>query len=505
MWWLLPLGALIGALGYEARIHLWLPALAHARRLRGDEQAVDALFRQIVEAPSLVRGGAKPGALFQLAWRALERGEPKEAEELCRRALALQQTPGFQSLVRQRLADALDALGRDAEALAEREAAARALEHAPDSSGVRLARARELARAGRAEEACEQYQAALDRLPAWNGPRRAQMLVWLALAEYQAGRPEETACHAEEAIALKPGPFVLMTAHSVAGIGYSTQRLLDRAEEHRELAFRLATEAGSEDRAGNYLASLAATQKARGHLVEAMQAAEKAAYMSFKSRRHARLVEADCLWSMGRFDAALTCIEQAQKAKPHPQVSEERRSQATLALARGLIEADAGRPEAALRSLQEAAPGLRDSPKLCLWHDAAMVVVLAMLDRDEEARALIAGIQARSEPFERDVATQERCAAGVGRALLLLGKPEAARPYWLRVLAGPPDPVDRPAGYYYLGECELQMGNEDAAYHAYRSAANLGIETRHARLARTRLKELEAPQQAAPAAAERGN
>lgn len=500
VWWLIP-AALLAWAAYEVWVHIWLPSMAQVYSARGERDKVRETLEEIVRAPSLIRGGGKPGALFQLAWFAIEAGEPEEAARLCGRVLELPIRPGFASLVRQRLADTLETLGRPAEAEEQRSLASRELSGSRPDSDVRIARARDLAQAGKPVEAMEQYRAALQLIPEWNHRHRAEVLVWLALACYQAGIPEQTVEHAEEAISLNPGPELQMTAHSVAAIGCASLRRLDAAEEHRQKAYDLAVQAGSEDRAGNYLASLAASQKARGHLVEAMQTADRAATMSFKSRRQARLVEADCLWAMGRFDAARTCLEQARKAKPHPQAGEERRSQATLALAQGMVEAEAGEAGAALRWLQEAAPGLRGSPRLCLWHDAAMVHVLALLGREVEARALIAGIEARTSAFSRDPATLERCSFGIGRALLVLGDPAGARTHWLRYLAGPPDPVDRPTGYYFLAECEVALENPEAAYHAYRSGGSLGIETRYARLARQRLKELEADW---PGAADRG-
>lgn len=495
LWWLIPSVLAAWAL-LEARTHVWLPAQAQVYSGRGEREKVRETLEEIVRTPSLIRGGAKPGALFQLAWLAIEEGRLEEAAQRCERALELPARPGFRALVRQRLADTLETLGRTEQAEEQRRLAAREAAEAPPDAATHLARGRELAQSEKAPEAIAEYEAALGLIPDWNQQHRAEVLVWLALACYQAGRPEQTVERAEQAIALNPGVEVLMTAHSVAGVGCSTLRRLDAAEEHRQKAYDLAVETGNEDRAGNYLASLAAIQRARGLLVEAMQTADRAATTSFKARRQARLVEADCLWAMGRFDAARTCLEQARKAKPHPQVKEERRSQATLALAQGLMEADAGNAEAALRWLQEGAEALRSSPMLCLWHDAGMVHVLALLGREVEARALIAGLEARTASFASDPATLERCWAGMGRALLVLGDAAAARTQWLRVLATPPDPVDRPMGYYFLGESELALGNPAAAYHAYRSAASLGIETRYARLARQRLKELEA---AAPA------
>ncbi len=154
-----------------------------------------------------------------------------------------------------------------------------------------------------------------------------------------------------------------------------------------------------------------------------------------------------------------------------------------------MLEADAGNPELGLKLLQEAAPELRRDPRLTLWHDAAMAPVLASLGREEETRALIASIEEHAGAYEADVATQERCWAGIGRALLTLNDPAGARSAWLRFLAGPPEPVDRPEGYYQMGECERLLANTEAAWQAYRSAGSLGIETRYARRARQRMKD----------------
>lgn len=485
-WWLL--GAVLAAvLLLELRTHLWLPALAQVLRARGERERARALLEEVVRAPSFFRVGSKPDARFQLAWLEMEQGQFSEAVEQCRAILDLPVRAGFAALVRYRLADCLEALGRAEEAARERTEAASNLKHAPADAGVHLARAREWVRKGRPAEACREYEAALARLPRWNTQGRAEVLVWLALAHQQAGEPEAASRRAEEAVALKPGTELLMTAHSVAGIGYSTHGRLDEAEGHRQLAFDLAVESGNEDRAATYLASLAGTQRSRGKLVEAMQSADRAASMSLKARRHARLVEAECLLSMGRLDPARTCLEQARAARPHAQPQEERRSQATLALAQAALELEAGDPEQALARLREAAE-IRDDPRLALWHDCVTAPVLASLGRAEEARALIAGIEARAAQYGSDPTTQERCWAGIGRARLLLDDPAGSRSVWLRYLATPPPPVDRPTGYYYMGECERLLGNEEAAHQAYRSGGNLGIETHYARRCRARLE-----------------
>src|SRR5205085_358990 len=81
-------------------------------------------------------------------------------------------------------------------------------------------------------EACAAYEEALRLLPTspGEGVSRGELLVRLALSSFHAARPGDAARYAEEAIAAGVTGVHLETAHSMAGVGYSTLGELEKAE-----------------------------------------------------------------------------------------------------------------------------------------------------------------------------------------------------------------------------------------------------------------------------------
>ncbi|MCS6862770.1 MAG: tetratricopeptide repeat protein [Abditibacteriales bacterium] len=474
----------------ELWLLLLLPVAARVAMLGGDRARARRILERVVAAPSLWGERGKLEVRFRLAWLYLEEKRFADAIEQCRAILQRRLKPAVEANVRRRLADCLEAAGKVEEAHAERRQAAGLVAAAPDDAEKFLSQAQMLEEQGQHAAACEAYERGLALIPRWNDAARKTMMVKLALCAYHAGRPDAALRWAEEAIALKPDPMMLMLAHSAAGLAYSTQGNLEAAENHRQQAFQLATALGNQDQAAHFLVQLADVQMKRGKLVQAVQACEQAAGLSLKVRRQARMLQAECLRLWGRLAEARETLEQASRAPGLPVPSAERRAQAVIALQLALIAAEENQPQTAFGYLKQATAELQKDEKLSLVHEATAAWILALLNRREEVEQKIAHIEARLPQFVHDRVTQGLCYGLLGQATFDLQDFERSQGYWERYLALQPDPVVEPIGWYHLGECRRHVGDRETAKAKFQQAVNLGIDTHHTRLAQQRLEEL---------------
>jgi len=490
MWlWLLGF-ALLFILLRELWLSLLLPVAAQLAMMRGDRERARRILERAVAAPSLGGERGKVDTRFRLAWIYLEEKRFDDAVAQCRTLLKRRLKPAVEANVRRRLAHCLEAAGKLDEAHAERQRAAERVVAAPDDAEKFLSQAQMFEEQGRHAEACEAYERGLALIPRWNDVARKNTMVKLALSSYNAGRPDRALQLAEEAIALKPEPMLLMLAHNVAGLAYSTQGNLEAAENHRQQAFLLAAASGNQDNAARFLVQLAEVQMKRGKFVQAAEASEQAAGMSFNARRHARLVQAECLRLWGRLEEARETLEQASRAPGLPVPSAERRAQAVLSLGLAWIAAEENQPQTALNHLHQAAAELQQDEKLSLHYEATAAWVLALLNRREEGEQKIAQVEARLPQFVHDRATQGLCGGMLARAIFELKDFERSKSYWERYLSLKPDPAFEPIGLYYLGECHRHLGDVETAKAKFQQAVNTGLDTHHTRLARSRVEEI---------------
>ncbi len=483
------------ALAFVLLRELWfsflLPVAAQLAMRRGDRERARRILERVIAAPSLWGERGKVEARFRLSWIYLEAKRCEDAVEQCRAILRHRLKPAIEANVRRRLADCLEAAGKLDEANAERQRAAERVAEAPDDAEKFLSQAQMLEDQGRHAEACEAFERGLALIPRWNDVARKTTMVKLALSAYNAGRPDAAIRWTEAAIALKPEPMLLMLAHSTAGLAYSTQGNLEAAEKHRQQAFLLATAAGNQDSAARFLVQLADVQMKRGKLVQAAEASEQAAGMSFKARRHARMVQAECLRLWGRLDEARETLEQASRAPGLPVPSAERHAQAVISLGLAWVTAEENQPETALNHLQQAAAELQQDEKLSLSCEATAAWVFALLNRPAEMEQKIQVVEARLPQFVHDRATQGLCYGMLARAIFELNDFERSKSYWERYLSLKPDPAFEPIGLYYLGECHRHLGDMETAKAKFQQAVRLGIDTHHTWLAQERLKELK--------------
>ena len=474
-------------LAREAWLHLFVAGVAHAILARGHHARAQKLYERIVRQPSLFGTACAPNERYRLAWCYLSTGRPQDAVSECRAILAARRAPSVEATVRRRLADALEAAGELDAAAAERKRAEQCLERGERDLDYYLVRGRELSGQRQYVQACESYRTAVELIPKGNDVARAETMVRLSLACFHAGFHAEAVTWAEQALALDPPFHVRVTAHSAAAIGYSSQELLEESEQHHRQAYETAVAAGAKEKGAGHLASLGGIQRRRGKLAEAVQSCEEATALSRGAWRLAGLCEAEALRSLGRFDQARAALARAQRAESMAVPAEERRSQATLALAFAHLEAEAGQPESAERWLAEARPGLVGDARLLLWVDALAAWVAALLGRATESTTALTDVQRRQAQYPGDRTIWEICTSVRARICSTNGDHAAACAAWSEYLSGTIDPIDRPTALYELGECRTHLGDLDGARDAYRQAVETGIESHDARLARRRL------------------
>src|SRR5262249_9086072 len=154
---------------------------------------------------------------------------------------------------------------------------------APKDVVALMARAKVMERENRHAEACALYEEALGRT--WQSASKADILLRLALASYNAGNSENAVAWAEQAIALKPNAALATDAQGIAVVACSDQGLLDAAAQHYAQALDHATQTGNRERAANYMVTLASLDMKRGNLGEAMALCDQAASLSPQAQR----------------------------------------------------------------------------------------------------------------------------------------------------------------------------------------------------------------------------
>lgn len=487
MWvWLVVLGIVVAVgltLYQEARQQIFVLAVVNVLQHRGKKDAAKKFLERAVNEKTLLGERSKANTRYRLAWIYMDEGNYGAAAAQLRAALSAAQKPNLEVMLRQRLADCLEGLGDPAGATAERQQIAGMTREAPRDTDWYLNEARRLEGAQQYDAACAVYRAALGQLPANLAPLRPTILTRLALATFNAGHAEETVRYAEEALGLNPDANLRNTAHSVAGLGYSSMGRLDESEVHRQRAYELAVAAGNQDQAARYLVTLGLVQMKRGKLVEAIQASQQAVQMSLAARRQARMVEADCMRLRGEWDQARAAYEQARNTKPDAKPSSERRSQAILALALAQLEAECGNAETAGRLL-DGAPELAEDPKLSLWSQATRAWVLAQQGQSDAARVGMQSLLTRLQQTGMDEEVKRNCYGQLGHAAQALGDAAGGAEYWQRYLSLRPDPAYRPTGLYHLAQCRLQLGETEAARAALQEAVDMGLQTHYTREAR---------------------
>lgn len=428
-----------------------------------------------------------------------------EAEHHFQQLLIKRLPPGVEADTRRRLADTLDILGRSSEATEEREHISSVIAHSPRDAKAQQARGDLLKRKYQYDEACEAYMKALAGTPHSNKPGRAAIMARLALANYDAGRPDETIRWAACSLASLPNPSTRRSMERMSGVSYSGQGDLEKAEEHYQNALSLSELSGNPKEIAEDLGVLAAVHYKHGQFVEAIAACHQARQVFDAPSRASYVIEAECLREIGRFDEARIVMTKCGLLTGLDQPWAERRMQAIYALSSASIETRADQPEAALVFLDQAREGLIGIPsnsdawppapqkgddRLLLWCDATKTLALAQRGDFIASRLLSESVLTRLPFFADDRVTQLGTYSNTGRAAFILGDLVECQKLFGLYLDCQPGPVGLPPAHYWLGETYLRLAETGAAREAFRQAVAPGIDSLEARKAQARLNEM---------------
>jgi tetratricopeptide (TPR) repeat protein len=397
----------------------------------------------------------------------------------------------FESEVRLELAVCLDFLNRADEAEAERMAAEDCLDDLPDSFLGWLARGKLLDKHHRHVEAAAAYEQALESNPPGPTAGRDDLLIRLALAWFNAGRPQETMKWVERALEIDGvSEARRFQAHRLAGIACSNLGRLDEAHHHRQRAHEMAVKEGDPKRVSESLALLGDLQRLCGELDRAEALCLEAESLCPESARTAIVTHAMVLRARGQPAEALARLEQASRVGVLASSFHERRVQAALRTEMATYRAELGRLDEAWDDLCAATAELGQDPKLVLPCEAAWAWLLALRGEREasvqRSELVLHGLD--EQPL--DASTQLECLKRVGQAWMAIGDYPQAQACWERFLATTHPPIAEPVGRYYLGECRWNLGDPAGALEEFRRAMAPGIDSHHARLAEERTREL---------------
>ena len=428
-----------------------------------------------------------------------------EAEAHFQQLLTKRLPPGVEADTRRRLALTLDVLGRTEEAVQQRNQASAIAMTATRDHIAFTAQGDLLNGQRRHDEACEMYQRALHALPlVKSSRRRAQIMEKLTTAHHQAGHSSETLKWAKASIASNPSVGTRRRMEIMAGTASSIQGDLEEAETHYFRALELAEANETLEEVARALAMLADIQRKRGHLLEALAAAQRAIETYNSPSRLGGIVEVESLREMGRFDEARSAVARMKQGPCHDRPDVERRMQATCALTLAWIETAADRPEAALMALEEMQEHLKvassssvwppppagDEDKLGIYCDVTQMRVYAQLGQQDAARRLWGNVESRLSHYADDRSVLMNIYGQFARAAYFSRNLAESRAFWQRYLDCKPNPVGLPSAYYWLGEIYLRLAETDTARDFFRQAVAPGIDSLDARRAQARLDEL---------------
>jgi tetratricopeptide (TPR) repeat protein len=487
----LAVGAIAVAVVAAQYVHFKvLPGLLTRHRTRSPR--LRRYLEWVVATPSLLGESVRVKARHDLMRLSHMEGLHEQAATqgfaiLAQRGLS----PRLEAEIRGRLADALEGLGRFDEAEDQRRLAESDVKGADRDPAWYVTRGRQLEADRDHAGACRVYEEGLGVAPPGRHPARRLLTMHLANALFMAGRLEDSARRAEEAVDLSEDAEHRLRAHRQAGASFADLGRLDEAEYHKRRAAELAATLGDPRRLADCLGDLAGVLRKRGRLAEALAACERAAAAA-RNTRHLETVRYEVLLSWGCFDEALAAINRAAGLDPLPTPRRESMIQGLFAFARAWILMEQRRLDEVGAHLDSAAAALRGDAKTTLWCDAAAVNLAALQGSRDEALAALDRVHARLPEFAQDRNTLSSVLGNLGRAALALGEYGRALDSWRLYLDLPPLPVDLPTAHYHLGECHRGVGDEASAVASYRAAVASGLDTHYARLAKDRLRTLAA-------------
>jgi tetratricopeptide (TPR) repeat protein len=450
----------------------------------GDRTRQRRILRWVVATPA--PAATKLLARYLLGLNEQANGCPGDAEATYRSILVDCEgklDPGFESTVRQHLADTVEARGRHEEAAAERERASAVIRD-ENETWLRLqARGKLLEDEHRHAEAVAVFERSFELAPP-NKAIRDRATMHLVLSSFNAGRPAETVRWAEAVIELDPhGPFNSM-ARRMAAVGCNNLGRLNDAEHHARLACELAPSA--KERAES-LALLGDYVMRSGDLDESERVAWEAESILPGQIRMPWVVIGTIEQHRGHYGQAIRAFEHSRTISIGHIPAINRRADAAIDKELAVLYADLGRGDEALALIARAEPELTGDPKLGVTLDAAAALVHALgHDRDRALARVESAEQGRTNVPE-DSLTQRSALYLLGRAALALDEPERAGAFLCEYLDRGPDSIYQPYAWYHLGECRRRLGDEAGGLECDRQAGSARFGTLWERLARVRL------------------
>ncbi len=464
-----------------------IPYLLTRRRVRSPR--LRRYLEWVVATPSLLGGAIKVQARLDLMRLAQQERRYEQAADQGFAILGYTLVPTpTKAEVRRGLAEALEMLGRHDEAREQRRQAEADLQGSTQDASWYLTRGRQLEAQRDHAGACRAFEEGLAIAPAGPNDARGLLTAQLATALYMAGRVEESAQRAEEALGVLKGTDLLYLMHRQAAASYATLHRLEESEVHRHHAVALAEKSGDNAKIADSLADLAELQRKRGQLREALAACDRAS--AIQNTRHIETIRYEIFRSWGNFDEAFAANMRATRTDPNPTLRAEQMMQGIYAYGRAWLRMDQGQLDEVPALLEAARAGVRGDAKLTLWCDTANVRFEALRGHRDEALQGLDQFEPRLAEYAQDPNTRAVILSNLGRAALALGVYDRALHFWEQYLALPPTPVDKPIAYYHLGEALRGLGNESAARTRYREAVDTGLDTHYVRLAQSRLRNV---------------
>jgi tetratricopeptide (TPR) repeat protein len=478
----------VGGIGLTVFLQVWFLVLPkNLARLSGGDRERDRRWLERIVALPLGGEVMKVLARFMLGIEYQVAHRHAKAEAQFRRILSRAGTgllPAFEALVRQRLADCVESLGRSEDAAEERRLAAVALYDGKDTFLAHQAHGKLHERDHRYAEAYRSYERGLALVPEKQKAIRVEFMVHLTLTAFNLGRSANSLRWAEAALELEPAEPYAGMARRMAAIGCNNIGRLADAERYARLAAEFATKP---DAKAQSLALAADYVMRRGDLVEAEHLAHEAEAIHPGKMRLPCIVLAAIAKLRGDTDTAIAATERAIPREKSFIPALNRRIQAVYAKEMAALHAEAGRGDIALVQLRAAEPELAGDPKLRVSLDAAAALVHAVRGERTEALARIARSDANRGTIPEDRVTQRAALYLLGKAALVLNDPARAESHFHTYLELEPNPVFLPYVHYHLAECRRRLGDLDGGQAHDRQAAAFHFGTLHERLARERL------------------
>jgi tetratricopeptide (TPR) repeat protein len=474
-------------IGSQAALWLWFvvvpqQSLKLARGIVGRQRR---LLEWVVSTPCVP--GVKVHARYLLAANYQSAMRCSEAEELYRLILKHNHgnlEAGFESFVRQRLADSVEALGRRKEADLERERAEEILAGADTTILKYQAQGKLFDREYRYDEAIAAYEKALSTYPTPNKAIATTLMMQLALSSNNAGRPRDTVRWAEAVIALDPRSPVGEIARRMAALGHTALGHADDAERHLRAAIARAS---SPTKRAESLALLAGCVMRRGELDQAERMAREAEALFPGKQRLPWKIIGHVEKIRGRLEEAIQALEHSDSVSISHIPAQNRQVSAVMQRDLATLHAELGRGDIALSLICEAEIELAGDRKQEMILDAAAALVHAFRhERDLARNRMASACEGRAELTD-DRSTQQAVLVLLGRAALLIDEPERAESFLKEYLKLEPEPVSYPFVYYHLAECRRRAGDDAGGHEFDTKAASGEFGSRWERLARQRL------------------